>query len=316
MPWWQNADFRGHLDGVLTHVNEATDAATTSPDTRTCELYTRTCELYFHALNKLWNAFSQHDGDPGRADTPSFISLLKSIPEHSRPILLKSTVLKNLIDLTPDVMNHHVLKSRGYRPGQEVSAPLKRDATEEHRKLRNAHSALIQERPDSTTDGVLKKLAEFLFVVRSNIAHGEKTPYGPDLDKARRDKEVRALVVPVQKVIVDLLFDRPSQKLVAYGALRPGGPNEEMLKELGGDWQPCLVHGTFQDTGSLSFFRWRPRSDPIEAMLLTAPGLTEAWERLDRFEGSRYQRHLIPAQTTGTWLVANVYEDRRGSSAG
>jgi gamma-glutamylcyclotransferase (GGCT)/AIG2-like uncharacterized protein YtfP len=309
MAWWQDSDFRVHLDGVLTHVNEANDAAKVSPATRTCE-------LYFHALNKLWNAFGQHEGEPGRADTPSFISLLKTLPEALRPILLESTVLKNLVDLTPEVMDHFVLKSRRYRPGQEIAVPLRRDATEKHRKLRNAHSALIQEKPEATADGVLKKLAEFLFVVRSNIAHGEKAPYGPDVDKARRDEEVSALVVTVQKLIIDLLFDRPSQKLVAYGTLRPGGPNEDMLKELAGDWQPCWVHGTIQERGSLSFFQWQPGRNPIEAMLFTAPSLAEAWERLDRFEGSRYQRHLIPVQANGIWLVANVYEDRRSLGAG
>jgi gamma-glutamylcyclotransferase (GGCT)/AIG2-like uncharacterized protein YtfP len=153
-------------------------------------------------------------------------------------------------------------------------------------------------------------------VVRSNIAHGEKTPYGPDLEKARRDEEVCTLVVPVQQLIVDLLFDRPSQKLVAYGTLRPGGPNEEMLKEFGGDWQSCCVHGTIQERNSLIFFRWQPRSNPIEAMLFTAPRLAEAWEWLDRFEGSRYQRHLIPVQTNGKSLVANVYDDQRSVGAG
>jgi hypothetical protein len=248
MAWWQNSDFRGLLDEVLTHVNEAINTSKASPDTRMCE-------LYFHALNKLWNGFTQHKGEPGRADTPAFISLLQSVSEDSRPILLKSTALKSLVDLTPEVLDHFVLKSRGYRPGQQITPDLRRDATEKHRKLRTAHGGFLAGKPDSTADSVLKKLAEFLFVVRSNIAHGEKTPYGPDLDKARRDEEVAALVVPVQEVIIDLLFDRPSQRLVAYGTLRPGGPNEEMLKEFGGDWQRCWVHGTITERGSLRFFR-------------------------------------------------------------
>jgi hypothetical protein len=309
MAWWQDADFRGHLDEVLTHMNAAADASKASPSTRICE-------LYFHALNKLWNAFAQHEGEPGRADTPSFISLLKTLSEDSGSILLKSPVLKKLVDLTPDVMDHSALNRRRYRPGQEITAPLRHDATEKHRKLRNAHGAFIEEKPDSTANGVLQKLAELLYVVRSNIAHGEKTPYGPDLDKARRDEEVSALVVPVQEVIIDLLFDRPSQKLVAYGTLCPGGSNEEILKPLGGDWQPCWVHGTVQERGSLTFFRWEPRGNAMEAMLFTAPSLADAWERLDRFEGSRYLRHLIPVQTNDTWLVANVFEDRRDSGAG
>jgi hypothetical protein len=51
-------------------------------------------------------------------------------------------------------------------------------------------------------------------------------------------------------------------------------------------------------------------------MLFTAPTLADAWERLDRFEGSRYQRHLIPVRAKEIWLVANVFEDRRASGAG
>jgi hypothetical protein len=309
MAWWQNSDFQDHVDEVLTHINEAAD---TSQAARA----TRTCELFFHALNKLWNAFALHDGKPGRADTPSFISLLQSLSEDSRSILLKSTVLKKLVDLTPEVMDHFVLNSRGYRSGQEITPPLMRDATEKHRKLQNALSALIAEKPEATADGVLKKLAEFLFVVRSNIAHGEKAPYGRDLHKARRDEKVSALVVPVQKVIIDLLFDRPSERLVAYGTLCPGGANEEILKQLGGGWQQCWVHGTIQERGSLSYFRWEPRDKAIEAMLFTAPTLATSWEELDRFEGSRFQRHVIPVQSQGIWLVANVFEERRSYGNG
>lgn len=309
MAWWQNPDFQDQLDDVITHVNEATDSSQAAPATRICE-------LYFHALNKLWNAFALHEGKPGRADTPSFISLLQSLSEDSRPILLESRALKSLVDLTPEVMDHFVLNSSGYRSGQEITAPLRHDATEKHRKLRNAHGTFLAEKSEPSADSLLKKLSEFLFVVRSNIAHGEKAPYGRDLDKAKRDEEVCALVVPVQKVFIDLLFDRPCQRLMAYGTLRPGGVNEEMLKQLGGDWQQCWVHGTIEDRGSLSFFRWEPRAKPIEAMLFTAPSLADAWERLDRFEGSRYRRHLIPVQSKGMWLVANVFEERWASGVG
>src|SRR5260370_5206794 len=108
MAWWQNADFVGDLNEVLSHVNEATDAPAT-----------RICELYFRALNKLWNAFAQQQGEPGRADTPSFIALLRSMSEGSRSSLLQGRALNNLVDLTPEVLDHFVLKSRGYRPGHQ-----------------------------------------------------------------------------------------------------------------------------------------------------------------------------------------------------
>ena len=146
--------------------------------------------------------------------------------------------------------------------------------------------------------------------MRSNIVHGEKTPSSPDPEKAARDEGISALVVPLQKMIVELLFDQPGQRLVAYGTLRPGGSNEGMLKDIAGQWQSCSVRGTLHERRSLKCFRWQPRGDVIEAMLFTAAGLTDAWERLDRFEGHEYARHLIPVQTNGLRLIANIYEAR------
>jgi hypothetical protein len=309
MAWWQSADFAGDLNDLLTHINQATIASRAAHRTRVCE-------LYFHGLNKWWNALARYQCDPDRADTPSFVALLKSMSEDCRSSLLKSEALSVLVDLTPEVLNHSVLKSRGHGPGQAMADSLQRDAAEEHRKLRNAHRGLLAQVPDVTTDSVLKQLAEFLFVVRSNIAHGEKTPYGPDLEKARRDEDVSGLVIPVQKLIIDLVLDQPSQKLVAYGTLRPGGPNEGLLKDLAGDWQRCFVRGTIREQGSLRFFRWDPRADPIEAMLFTARGLVDHWDRLDRFEGNRYARHLVPVEVSGTPSVANVFEGRRDFAGG
>jgi len=225
--------------------------------------------------------------------------------------LLGGKALEDLAGLTPEVLDHFVLKSHGYRPGQEISDPLRRDATEKHRKLRNAYDRLLKQEPDTTAESVLKKLAEFLFVVRSNIAHGEKTPYGPDREKARRDEDVSKVVIPVQELVIDLLLDRPSQKLVAYGSLRPGCANEMIVKNLDGDWQDCSLRGTIRQQGSLRFFRWDPRAGPIEAMLFTAPTLVDNWQRIDRFEGNRYKRHLVPAELNGMWLVANVFKGAR-----
>ena len=252
MQWWQHPEFRQYLDSVLEHAAEAVNVSKSSRATQVCE-------IYFRALNKLWNAFAHHEGDAGRADIPSFKSLLQSLSEDYRSVLLRNEALVNLVKLTPDVLNHHLLKSRGYRPGQEMTDALIRDATEEHRKLRNAHGAFMRATPDSSTESVLKKLAEFLYVVRSNIAHGEKSPYGRDPEKSKRDEIVCALVVPVQKLILELLFDRPTQRLVAYGTLCPGGVNEWALKGLTGDWQPCRICGSIREEGSLRYFRWEPQ---------------------------------------------------------
>ena len=301
--WWQDPAVRGHMVEALVHLNRAADSDALVPATQVCE-------VYFYALNRMWNALAQSAGHSTRADAPSFIELLESLTEGSQSTLLASPVLGDLIDLTPEVMDHHTLRSHGYRPGQKISSSLRRDVTERHRKLRNARGAFRQGGSDAASNRMLKRLAEFLYVIRSNIAHGEKTPYGPDLEKSKRDEQVSGLTIPVQKLVVNLLLDRPDWKLVAYSTLAPGGANEHVLAEVGGQWTPCIIHGEVRQENGLKLFRWTPWGVAIEASLLSSPALQDFWQRLDRFEGMRYGRHLVTIEVNGIWGVATIYEAR------
>lgn len=107
-----------------------------------------------------------------------------------------------LAQVTPEILDHFVLKSRGHRTGQPTSDGLRHDATERHRKFRAAHGGFLAGDNSMTARGVLKMLAELLFVVRSNIAHGEKTPCGPDLEKVRRDEQASAVASQVLTLFV------------------------------------------------------------------------------------------------------------------
>jgi hypothetical protein len=59
---------------------------------------------------------------------------------------------------------------------------------------------------------VMKRLAELLYVVRSNNAHGEKTPYGPDIEKLKQDEMVCSIIIPIQLALLMLILDRPDFK--------------------------------------------------------------------------------------------------------
>ncbi len=275
MLWWQALDFSGHVNGVLAHLNEARGIEGSATATRICE-------LHFHALNRLWNARSQHEGEPARADTPAFIALVQSIHAEDLTRILRKHVSRALATLEPSVMDHHTLKSRGYRPGVKVSDADRRAATEKHRELQKAHDRWSREEDIPT---IPKKLAEFLFVVRSNIAHGEKTPYGPDFEKARRDEEVSSLVVPVQKAIIDAVLDHPEERLVAYGTLMPGRENASLLADVEGEWTACRLRGSLRDYDGLPGFTSKLSGAYVDAMLFAAPGLASRWPDFDRFEG-------------------------------
>lgn len=303
MHWWIDDKLRGHLDEVLAHCNEAL---------RGEDRFSKTliCDLYFRALNKYWNAFQHHAGELARGDISSFVATLKAMPDHSKIAVLQSEQVQSLIRLNPPVMNHDVLKRRGYVPGQELTDSIKHEATEEHRKAQKAFDALIARTCPESIDRALKKLAELLYVIRSNIAHGEKTPYGPDREKVKRDRLVSAITLPVQKLILDLLLDRPSHKLVAYGTLQPGGCNAEVLAECGGRWEPCMVNGELSERNGLAFFQYCPVAPPVSAMLLTTAQLANFWPRLDGFEGAGYVRQLIFAQIENGCAIAQIYEQR------
>jgi hypothetical protein len=296
MFWWQAPEYFGDLADVLAHVNEAF-ISTAGP-------YTRACELCFHALNKLWNARARYDTTPRLADTPAFIALLKGM-DSAADELLRDQRTKTLVDLTPHVMNHSVLKSRGYRPGQTISDVLRREASKEHRKLAALHA--IYATTGADRDQVLKRLAEFLYVIRSNIAHGEKTSYGPDLAKASRDEAVSGVALPVLRLIIFLLLDRPDHKLLAYGTLAPGGQNESQLHGIEGAWMACVVLGRLEVRDGLAFLRPAIGGPPISAHLFRSSTLASHWGNLDAYEGARYRRTLVQADVAGVWEIASAY---------
>jgi gamma-glutamylcyclotransferase (GGCT)/AIG2-like uncharacterized protein YtfP len=303
MHWWQDAKLRGHLDGVLSHCNEAIDSSEWAPTTHVCD-------LFFRALNKYWNAFNHHVAELKRGDISSFTATLQALPSALKTCILEHAVVRNLVSLSPPVMNHDVLKKGGYIPGQGVADSLKRNATEEHRKLQNAFSELQSHQSAESVDRALKWLVELLYVIRSNIAHGEKTPYGPDLQKADRDRTVSAMALPVQRLILDLLLDRPSHRLAAYGTLQPGGPNSQLLDACSGKWDSCTVNGDLIEKNGLPVLRYSPIAPDVNAKLLTSPLLAQFWENLDSFEGKEYVRHLIPVHVEDNCVVAHAYVHR------
>ena len=160
--------------------------------------------------------------------------------------------------------------------------------------------------PD-TEDRVLKRATELLYVVRSNIAHGEKTLHGPDTKQRERDETVCSVVVPLQRILFDLLLERPSRRLVAYGTLAPGQANHQVVAGLSGNWETCTLRGSIEPSRDLPVFSWNPGGMELDAHLFTSSQLPNSWARIDAFEGEAYKRRLVPARTETGIAIANVY---------
>lgn len=107
---------------------------------------------------------------------------------------------------------------------------------------------------------------------------------------------------------------RVSTKLVVYGTLAPGEPNESVLQPVSGEWIQISMEGnrfTIDEGLDCGFpgYQWVPGGHVHAALLLVSQLLPSHWDRLDEFEGPAYRRVLIPVtQAGGIITVANVYE--------
>jgi hypothetical protein len=111
--------------------------------------------------------------------------------------------------------------------------------------------------------------------------------------------------------LFDIFFDRPSQRLAVYGTLTPDGPNASELASLEGEWNEGSVQGVIEQRDGFLEFKWSTAAQVIAVKILSAGRLSERFVRLDRFEGPRYQRVLVPVIIDGKLSVCNIYQGKR-----
>jgi len=109
-----------------------------------------------------------------------------------------------------------------------------------------------------------------------------------------------------------------SEILAVYGSLAPGKSNYHIVEPLGGEWTDGFIEGDLFQTGwgaALGYWAFRPRvgGERIAVKVLTSPRLSGAWQMLDDFEGSEYERILVAVFRNGSaeppelLTVANIY---------
>ena len=292
----------GHLFEAIAHFNYMLDRRDLG------ETSTEQFRLLFDCLNKIQTARLAGREGPHMGEVAGFESMIfGALGSRDRNELVNNLDFRALVELQPQIMNQDTLRHGDYNPNRPVSEKLRTHASEEHRQLVNARDELRGSRTDSETSRFCKKLAQLLYVVRSNIAHGEKTPYGPDVKKRERDEEVSKVVIPILASLIDILLGFPSTKLVNYGTLARDRSNAQLLEGLGGSWEVCVIRGEIFLADRLPNFRWKLDGDEVPAQLFTATDLQSTWESLDSFEGDDYRRRLIPYSTSEQSGVSYVY---------
>ena len=105
-----------------------------------------------------------------------------------------------------------------------------------------------------------------------------------------------------------------TDRLFVYGTLAPGRPNEHVLGDLDGSWEPAYVVGRLWEQGWGAALGYPgivlddQSTDRVDGLVFAAEDLTQHWERLDEFEGEGYRRVVTRATLAdGSVVDAHIY---------
>lgn len=103
------------------------------------------------------------------------------------------------------------------------------------------------------------------------------------------------------------------QRLFIYGSLRPGGPNEHVLAEIGGEWEPAIIKGNLVERGWGASIGYPgividESGDDVHGHIFSSSNLDAKWDYLDEFEGEEYER-IVTSVTlrSGEQVQSHIY---------
>jgi len=299
---------------IVTKINRKTES----------EYYTDKCEYYFNSLENIIN-FSIDSADSGGRLSPRYrerrnrniqrernidvpiaqklSEIISHLTSGENQSIIEDKYVKELIDFEPHIMHDQVLARKRYNPSS-ISNELRREASIKHR------SFIESCKRGDRNHTIISNLCSLLYVVRNNLKHGGKTPYGPDLHKAERDERICKATFPILEMIIDILLEYPSHKLICYGTLRKGQANENFLKGVNEDSIEISIFGSIELDNGLPYYK-SGLKDEISAELIKNKDLYMDFEKLDKFEGKSYKRILAPYKLDNEIFVGNVYVDNR-----
>lgn len=248
------------------------------------------CQTLFNALSNLKNSLYSEPGAKRK-----FIKMIQTqIIGIKRDIFLESLQLEDFVNLNPPIMDQGLVPKLSYGIRPDYCCAEYQKAARNHVELQNIYREYRREPSEQNKEILLKKAAISMYIVRCNLSHEGKSLDGPDLPKNERDYIVSQTTIQLQKILLNLLLDYPDEKLVVYGTLARNGINNSIIANLKGKWEKCKIEGMISEENGLPYFRWTKNGNFIIADLFTSQDLIKNWETIDRFEGRKYQRRLIP----------------------
>lgn len=228
-------------------------------------------------------------------------SILTAFQKNS---LIESKEFKEIIHYYPLIMSDFILESARYNP-DSISIELLEKATRTHKKLIDLYNE-----PRRNSGVLITSLCKLLYEVRSNMKHCGKTPYGPDVDKSKRDEEICKLIHPTLIHIIDILLEEPNSKLLIYGTLKLGQANASLIDNLRKNTSQVSIWGFIEIENILPYYTFSISNSQkeINAELIVNKDFKNNFEKLDQFEGINYRRIKVPYKYGEDISIANIYE--------
>lgn len=234
-----------------------------------------------------------------------FSETVNSIVKNSeKSNLINSKAFKEIIYHIPLIMSDAVLEHKRYNP-DDISEDLRKKASSTHKRLIDNFNS-----PRRRDDTVITSLCKLLYEVRSNMKHCGKTPFGPDKDKSKRDEEVCKLIHPTLSEIINILLEKPNNKLLLYGTFKTGKSNSSILDNFRTNSTNVSIWGFIEMENNLSYYTFSISSsqNEIQAELIYHKDLNTHFDKLDEFEGITYRRIKVPFKFQNEVEIGQVYE--------
>lgn len=228
-------------------------------------------------------------------------SILKYLEKSN---LINSKAFREIIFYTPLIMSDAVLEHKRYNP-DEISEELREKASITHKNLIKNYNF-----PRRRDDIIITSLCKLIYEVRSNMKHCGKTPYGPDIDKSKRDEEICKLIHPTLSEIINILLEKPNDKLLLYGTLKTGKSNSSILDNYRNTSKNVSIWGFIEMENNLPYYTFSISSsqNEIKAELIYNNELNTHFDKLDEFEGTTYRRIKVPYKNENEVEIGQVYE--------
>lgn len=294
------------INDAIAHFNQALDDI--DNDCKSVNV----ARTLFDSLNKIQTTYIKESDATSNFPFPgervSFQNMIGDyLSIEQKRIIVLSEYFKNFVLFSPDIMDHNKLRNEKYDPNN-IEPKIRDKASNVHRSVKRLYKDLLLNSKDENYSRLLLKASHLLYIIRSNIAHGEKTPFGPDYKKKMRDETIAKTIVPLLVLIFKAVIGCADNFFISYGTLSPGKVNNEIISNIEGDWIKGIIKGEIVEYSGLSFFTWKTHEQPLEINIFHSKKLIEKWEMINEFEGSMYKRRLIPAILPDkSIIIGNIY---------